>query len=121
MNARNVQAVLAAGVQSPDLLSKWQADPTFLRSKGIDPATIDLAALRKFAGLSIKVKHNGLRFDLPLTFRLMSLAEMDIGIFSAYATYCAANGHRLAKTSAERACDLISFLESWLDLAQKTH
>jgi hypothetical protein len=121
MNARNVQAVLAAGVQDPSLLSKWQTDPAFLRSKGIDPATMDLAALRKFAGLSIKVKHNGLRFDLPLTFRLMGLAELDIGVFSAYATYCAENGRRLAKTSAERACDLVSFLETWLDPSIKKH
>src|SRR5258708_23978482 len=107
MNARNVQAVLAAGVQHPNLLSQWQTDPAFLRSKGIDPATIDLTALRKFAGLSIKVKHNGLRFDLPLTFRLMGLAGLDIGVFSAYATYCAENGRRLAKTSAGIANHLI--------------
>ena len=114
MNARNVQAVLAAGVHSPNLLAKWQQDPAFLRSKGIEPHTIDLAALRKFAGLSVKVKHNGLRFDFPLTFRLMGLAELDIPVFADYATHCAETGHRLAKTSAQRARDLISFLERCL-------
>jgi hypothetical protein len=121
MNARNVHAVLAAGVQHPNLLSEWLKDPGFLRRKGIAPETIDLAALRKFAGLTIKVKHNGLRLDFPLAFRLMSLAELDIAIFSDYAIFCAATGHRLAKTSAERACDLISFLETWLDFNQKRH
>jgi hypothetical protein len=121
MNARNVHAVIAAGVQHPVLLEKWQADPAFLRSKGIAPETIDLTALRKFAGLSIKVKHNGLRFDLPLTFRLVSLSGLDIAVFAAYATYCDVNGHRLAKTSAERAIDLTSFLETWLDLKQRNH
>jgi|SRR5947209_3792895 len=121
MNARNVQAVLAAGVHSPNLLAKWQQDPAFLRSKGIEPHTIDLAALRKFAGLSVKVKHNGLRFDFPLTFRLMGLAELDIPVFADYATHCAETGHRLAKTSAQRARDLISFLETWIDPGQKKH
>lgn len=121
MNARNVQAVIAAGVQSPNLLAKWQQDPAFLRSKGIEPDTIDLVALRKFAGLSVKVKHNGLRFDLPLTFRLMGLAELDIPVFADYATHCAETGHRLAKTSAQRATDLISFLETWVDPGQKKH
>jgi hypothetical protein len=121
MNARNVHAVLAAGVQNPNLLSKWQGDPAFLRSQGIAPETIDLAALRKFAGLTVKVRHNGLRFDLPLTFRLMSLAELDIAVFSAYAIHCAATDHHYAKTSVERTCDLISFLEKWLDLNQRKH
>jgi len=121
MNARNVQAVIAAGVHHPVLLSKWQADSTLLRHKGIDPETIDLSALRKFAGLSVKVRHNGLRLDLPLTFRLMTLAELGIEVFSAYATDCDAKGHHYAKTSAERTCDLMSFLEKWLDLKQKNH
>ncbi len=121
MNARNVHAVLAAGVQHPDLLAKWQTDPSFLQSKGIAPETMDLTALRKFAGLTIKVKHNGLRFDLPLTFRLMNLTELDIATFSAYATHCDATEHRLAKPSPERTCDLISFMEEWLELAQRNH
>jgi len=121
MNARNVHAVIAAGVHQPNLLAKWQGDPGFLRSKGIAPEAIDLAALRKFAGLTVKVRHNGLRLDLPLTFRLMSLAELGIEVFSAYATQCATNGHRYGKTSADRTCDLISFLETWLDFKQRNH
>jgi hypothetical protein len=121
MNARNVHAVIAAGVQHPNLLAKWQMEPDFLRRQGIAPETIDLTALRKFAGLTVKVRHNGLRFDLPLTFRLMSLAELDIVVFSAYAIHCAATGHRYGKTSSERTRDLISFLEKWLDLEHKNH
>jgi hypothetical protein len=121
MNARNVHAVIAAGVQHPNLLAKWQTEPDFLQRQGIAPETIDLAALRKFAGLTVKVRHNGLRFDLPLTFRLMSLAELDIVVFSAYATHCAATGHHYGKTSSERTRDLILFLEKWLDLNQRNH
>jgi hypothetical protein len=121
MNARNVHAVIAAGVHHPTLLSKWQVDSGLLRSKGIAPETIDLAALRKFAGLTLKVRHNGLRPDLPLTFRLMTLAELGIEVFSAYATQCDATGHRYGKTSAERTRDLIAFLGGWLDLRQRNH
>ena len=121
MNARNVHAVIAAGVHHPTLLSKWQMDSGLLRSKGIAPEAIDLAALRKFAGLTLKVRHNGLRPDLPLTFRLMSLAELGIEVFSAYATHCDATGHRYGKTTAERTRDLIAFLEGWLDLKQRNH
>jgi hypothetical protein len=121
MNARNVHAVIAAGVHHPTLLAKWQEDSAFLRSKGIVPETIDLSALRKFAGLTVKVRHNGLRPDLPLTFRLMGIAELGIEVFSAYATHCDATGHRYGKTSAERTADLVSFLEGWLDLKQRNH
>lgn len=121
MNARNVHAVIAAGVQHPNLLAKWQTEPDFLRRQGIAPETIDLIALRKFAGLTVKVRHNGLRFDLPLTFRLMSLAELDIVVFSAYAIHCAATGHRYGKTSSERTRDLITFLEGWLNLEHRNH
>jgi hypothetical protein len=121
MNARNVHAVIAAGVHRPTLLAKWQEDSALLRSKGIAPETIDLSALRKFAGLTVKVRHNGLRPDLPLTFRLMSLAELGIEVFSAYATHCDATGHHYGKTSAERTRDLVAFLEGWLDLTQRNH
>ena len=121
MNARNVHAVIAAGVHHPTLLSKWQMDSALLRSKGIAPETIDLPALRKFAGLTLKVRHNGLRPDLPLTFRLMGLAELGIEVFSEYATHSDATGHRYGKTSAERTRDLIAFLEDWLDLKQRNH
>jgi hypothetical protein len=121
MNARNVHAVIAAGVHRPTLLAKWQLDSALLLSKGIAPEMIDLTALRKFAGLTVKVRHNGLRPDLPLTFRLMSMAELGIEVFSAYATHCDETGHRYGKTSTERTRDLISFLEGWLDLNQRNH
>jgi hypothetical protein len=121
MNARNVQAVIAAGLQRPDLILRWREDPLFLSSRGIDPAQIDLTALWHFAGLGIKVRHNGLRLELPLTFRLMRVSELEIVVFSSYATYRARNGLRYAATSAERASDLLGFLEQWLDLGQRSH
>jgi len=121
MNARIVQSIIAAGLQHPDLLSKWQGNPSFLRNNGIDPAQLDLEALKKFSGLTIKVRHNALRLDFPLSFRLMAISGLDIGIFSAYAVTQSSQGRRYAATSEGRAIDFITFLEQWLDLKTKSH
>jgi hypothetical protein len=115
MTARQVHSVLAAGAQRPDLIAKWQRDPRLLLAQGIEPGAIDLTALWKFAGLTVKVRHNGLRNDFPMTFRLMSLAGLEIELFASYATCCASKGRALAATSEERARDFIAFLEQMLD------
>ena len=78
MNARRVHAVLAAGVQNPALIEAWRRDPELLRGLGLDPAKVDLDALWKFAGLTLKVRHNGIREDLPLTFRLLHVTELAV-------------------------------------------
>ena len=57
---------------------------------------LDLDSLRKFAGLAAKIRHNGIRDKLPLTFRLMSVAKLEIEVFAAYAEDCAQNGVRFA-------------------------
>ena len=69
MIASRVHAIVAAGLENPELLARWKREPESLRAYGVDPAAFDLDAIWKFAGLTAKVKHNGLRFDLPLTFR----------------------------------------------------
>ncbi|MGH2720381.1 MAG: RiPP maturation protein ApyI [Actinomycetota bacterium] len=121
MNARRVHAVLAAGVQSPDLIERWQRDPQQLRAHGIDQDTLDLSALWKFAGLTTKVRHNGLRQRFPLTFRLLHVAGMEIEVFASYASFRSSRGHRYAPTTEQRAADLIHFLQDWLDLGRRDH
>jgi hypothetical protein len=121
MNARHVHAVLAAGVQSPELIARWQEDPQLLLVHGVEPGTLDLTALWKFAGLTVKVRHNGLREGFPLTFRLLHVAGLEIEVFASYASYCASKGQRYAPTPEQRARDLIAFLEHWLDLRQRNH
>ena len=79
VNARQVHAVLAAGVENPTLISRWRAEPARLLRLGIDPECLDLDALWKFSGLTIKVRHNGVRQQLPCTFRLMAAAGLEIG------------------------------------------
>src|SRR5262245_4360603 len=121
MTARQVHAVLAAGAQNPHLIAGWQANPRFLLSHGISPDSIDLSALWKFAGLTVKVRHNGLRREFPLTFRLMSTSGEEIEFFASYAAHCAAHHQQLPSGSEERAAQLGAFLAQWLAPDNPTH
>jgi hypothetical protein len=117
MNARLVHAVLAAGVDNPELIARWRADPGLLVALGVDPQAVDLDGLWKFAGLTLKVRHNPVREALPATFRLMSVAGIEIDVFAAYA----ADRRRLANTTEERTRDLLEFLDRWLDRDRPEH
>jgi hypothetical protein len=121
MKAGRVHAVIAAGLENPALLARWRREPELLRDCGVEPRELDLDALWKFAGLSAKVRHNGLRADLPLSFRLMNVAGLEIEVFAAYATSRADEGRRYAETTVERAQDLLAFLEHWLDFERREH
>ena len=119
MIARQVHAVIAAGLKEPDLLARWQKEPELLRECGVDPDTIDLEALWKFAGLTTKVRHNGLRADIPLTFRLLNIAGLEIEVFGAYASFHAVES--FGPTVQQRIDDLLLFLEQWLDFDKHEH
>ena len=121
MTARQVHAILAAGVENPELIARWRRDPRPLLDHGVEPGSIDLAALWMFAGLTVKVRHNGIREDFPLTFRLMNVAGLDIEVFASYAAFRASAGEQYATTTEARARDLIIFLEHWLDLDRTDH
>lgn len=121
MKASRVHAVIAAALENPDLLACWRQDPDLLRSSGVDPDSFDLDALWKFAGLTAKVRHNGLRADLPLTFRLLNVAGLEIEVFASYASFRASEGVGYADTSEARTRDLLSFLEHWLDFERREH
>jgi hypothetical protein len=121
MTARGVHAVLAAGVARPNLIDGWQSDPHALKAQGIEPAAMDLPALRKFSGFTTKVRHNGVRHVLPMTLRLMGAAGLEIDLFAAYASFCAANGQTYTGSVAERCRKLSDFMERWLDLSLKDH
>ena len=121
MSARRVHAVLAAGVSRPDLILSWKNDPGFLCRHGIEPGSLDLSALWKFAGLTVKVRHNGVRCWLPMSFRLMAVAGLEIDLFASYASSFSASGQSLPQTTLERACKFMSFLEGWLDVKVREH
>lgn len=121
MRARSVHAVLAAALDDPQLVARWRREPDMLRRCGVDPDELDLDALWKFAGLTAKVRHNGLRAHLPLTFRLLNVAGLEIEVFASYASFRAAEGGRYAATTEARAHDLSAFLEGWLDFDRREH
>ena len=115
MNARRVHAVLAAGVEDPTLIAAWRTDPARLVRLGIKPESLDLNALWKFAGLTIKVRHNAVRQQLPGTFRLMSVAGLEISVFADYAAYRKSLGQRYAAETTQRTHDVVQFIKSWTD------
>ena len=121
MIASRVHAIVAAGLENPELLARWKQEPESLRAYGVDPAAFDLDAIWKFAGLTAKVKHNGLRFDLPLTFRFLSLNGLEIEVFGAYAAHKARAGTRYSPTTEGRIIELVDFLRDWLDFDKPEH
>jgi len=121
MSASQVHAVIAAGLENPTLITRWREEPELLRNCGVDPSAVDLDALWKFAGLSTKVRHNGLRGDLPLTFRLLNVAGLEIEVFASYASFRATEGKSYANTSEARSQDWLMFLERWLDFEIRAH
>jgi len=121
MSLARVQAVMAAGIEQPRLLLRWRAQPERLRALGVDPAEIDLDVLAKFSGLGVKVRHNPLRAHYPLSFRLMSATAMEIAMFAAYAEFRSIRRLTWASTLPDRACDLLDFLDGWLDPADRIH
>ena len=119
MIAGQVHAVIAACLKEPGLLARWKQEPETLRQCGVDPDAIDLEALWKFAGLTTKVRHNGLRADLSLTFRLLNSAGLEIEVFGAYGSFHA--GKSFGPTVQERTDELLLFLEQWLDFGKREH
>ena len=121
MSLARVHAVMAAGVDQPQLLEQWMADSAQLRALGVAPEGFDLQALAKFAGLGVKVRHNPLRPMFPLGFRLMSVAAIEIDLFSAYALQRSREGRAFAADMAQRARDLVAFVGGWHDPDIRAH
>lgn len=121
MSLARVHAVMAAGVDRPQLLERWMADTAQLRGLGVEPDGFDLQALAKFAGLGVKVRHNPLRPMFPLGFRLMSVATIEIDMFAAYALQRSREGRAFAADMAQRARDLVDFIGGWHDPSVRAH
>jgi hypothetical protein len=121
MSIRSVRALLAAGVENPALIARWRDQPHLLRDYDVDPAAVDLDALWKFAGMTIKLRHKTLRDELPSTFRLISVAGLELELFAAYASDRAARNATLATHTDARILELIAFLDGWLDRSKPTH
>lgn len=113
MRADLVHSVLAAGMAKPSLLAAWQDAPEALSRFDVCPESFDLVALRQFAGLAFKVRHNALRGQYGNTFRLLRLVGLEIELFADYACACSKHGLELAAQNEARARALVQFIGTW--------
>lgn len=121
MKAALVHSLLAAGLVKPNLLRTWGDAPAALSRSDLPSEPFDLQALRQFAGLAFKVRHNPLRGPYANTFRLLSLCGLEITLFSDYACACAEQGLALAAQNEERARLLVQFIDQWHNPALPAH
>lgn len=110
MTSARTQAALAAALANPQLVEAWQAG-TARRFAAI--SGVDLDTLRRFGGLSYKVRHNGLRRGMPVSFRLLRLLGIELDLFAAYAAARARDGTTLATGDRLRRRDLVAFVGGW--------
>lgn len=104
--------VVARLVEQPRDLACCHEDPRL--------PELDVNRLRQIAGFIAKVRHNPVRFRLPLTMRALAAAGLEIDFFAHHAPeFTARRGEGL--TDVER-CDLfVSGLQRWLDPADDAH
>jgi hypothetical protein len=121
VSARQIQAVIAAGLADPKMLYSWIKNPELLRPCGINPSDLDLEALWRFSGLTTKVRHNDLRRYLPMTFALLSNTGLEFEIFADYAIPAAEMRAVGKNTISDKLQALFEFIQGWLDLRIHNH
>ena len=83
MTARQIQAPWRPGSVVPISSKSGKAIQASCAATGSN--SINLSALWRFAGLTVKVRHNGIRNLLPMqTFRLMKLANFELDPVRTY-------------------------------------
>ena len=120
MTARLVHSVMAAGLENPELIARWRQSGCSPGGMPSSPGWTSMGC-GKFAGLAAKIRHNGVREKLPLSFRLMSVARLEIEVFAAYAEERSRNGLRYAASVEDKTRDLVAFLGTWLDRGDPHH
>jgi hypothetical protein len=120
LSAREVHAILAAGLADPRRLDCWRR----LRRTFINDATdaeFDVARIWLFSGLATKVRHNDLRSALPATFRILDSAQLSNELFAYYAPKAAELRNEGRNSKTVRIASLIEFLDCWLDREKPCH
>lgn len=113
---------LADAVYCHAVLARCVEDPGRLPSLDDEPprAEIDLLRLRQMAGLITKVRHNPVRFSLPLTMRALGAAGLEIDFFADYAPRFSAR-RREGFSDGERTTLFVSALRQWLQPSDDGH
>lgn len=120
-SARQVHAIIAAGLADPKKLYSWIKNPELLKPCGIDPYDLDLKSLWRFSGLTTKVRYNDLRRILPMTFTFLSNTGLEFEIFADYAIPAAELRTAGKNTVSDKLQGLFEFIEGWVDLRIHNH
>lgn len=84
------------------------------------PDGLDLGRVRQVTGLITKVRHNPIRFRLPLTMRALAAAGVEIDFFADLAPEFGAR-RRAGLTDDERVALFLDALDRWLDPSDAAH
>lgn len=125
MDASKVHAIIAACLADPQIISALLANPEVTRQNfnkaGIDAEAFDWQSIQKFAGFVTKVRQNPVRNNLPLTFKALSICDLEIAVFTHYApnfTHLTHNGYLPDELRTET---FVGFLTNWLDATNPIH
>ncbi|GAB4538423.1 MAG: hypothetical protein Tsb0020_52590 [Haliangiales bacterium] len=113
LSAELVHSLVATGLADPERLAAWGADPAQLAQLGVPPEAVDVEALRDFAGLSVKIRHNGCRGHLPRTFRLLACSGLELAFFRDYTAAFFARQRRGLKAISDRLDGIAEHAEAW--------
>lgn len=105
-------AVLARLVEEPGRLVPGPGDGHL--------AGLDVGRLRQLTGFITKVRHNSVRFRLPLTMRALAAAGVEIDFFADLAPeFC--TRRRAGLTDDDRVALFVDALDRWLRPADDRH
>ena len=97
--------------RDPVRLAREAAKPPAQRSAAL--RELDLDSLADFMGLTEKVRHNQVRGDLEMTFRLLRITGQEIQLFRDYAPTSLQRRARRLTSPTQRLDGLVEFTESW--------
>ena len=110
-SARSVHSAIATYVADPNRLAREAAKPPAERPTAL--RELDLDTLADFTGLTEKVRHNQVRGDLQMTFRLLRLTGQEIQLFRDYAPISLQRRQQRLTSPAQRLDGLVEFTENW--------
>jgi len=95
-------------------------DPCRLASDELPWSGLDVSRLRQIAGFIAKVRHNPIRFRLPLTMRALAATGIEIDFFAHHAPEFTAR-RREGLTDQDRTALFVAALEQWLSPSDDAH
>lgn len=111
LSARVAHSAMATCVADPERLAREAAMPPAQRTRAL--RELDLDSLADFMGLTEKVRHNQVRGDLQMTFRLLRITGLEIRLFRDYAPSSLRRRAHGLTSPAQRLDGLVEFTQTW--------